>query len=284
MENSENGEKGLADVNIKELTVHSVNKNKQKKSLKNANNVNKRMSNHKINCMYTNADRLKNKLSEMKVRVSNSMPSIIGVTEVKPKNKQTQIKESEYSLSEVGNYDMFSTNIENDKGRGCLLYISQELKAVQIHLNVEYEEYVCASVKLNNEDKLLIGLVYRSPNSNNDYNNMLQKLLSEACKRNYSHILIMGDFNMANIDRENWHSEGDPTDTMEYKFIECLQDNYLFQQVTKPTRWRGDDTPHILDLVLTNEENMVNNIEYESPLGEKWSLRYNFYVWMLCHT
>ena len=30
MENSENGEKGLADVNIKELTVHSVNKNKQK--------------------------------------------------------------------------------------------------------------------------------------------------------------------------------------------------------------------------------------------------------------
>ena len=50
----------------------------------------------------------------MKVRVSNSMPSIIGVTEVKPKNKQTQIKEPEYSLSEVGNYDMFSTNIEND--------------------------------------------------------------------------------------------------------------------------------------------------------------------------
>ena len=57
------------------------------------------MSTHKINCMYTIADQLKNKLSEMKVRVSNSMPSIIGVTEVKPKNKQTQIKEPEYSLS-----------------------------------------------------------------------------------------------------------------------------------------------------------------------------------------
>ena len=196
------------------------------------------------------------------------MPSIIGVTEVKPKNKQTQIKEPEYSLSEVGNYDMFCANIENDKRRGCILYISQELKAVQIHLNVEYEEYVCASVKLNNEDKLPIGLVYRSPNCNNDDNNMLQELLSEACNNNCSHILIMGDFDMPNIDWENWHSEGDSADTTGYKFIECLQDNYLFQQVTKPTRWRGDDTPHILDLVLTNEENMVNNIEYESPLGK----------------
>ena len=34
MENSENGEKGITDVNIKEVTVHSVNKNKQKKGKK----------------------------------------------------------------------------------------------------------------------------------------------------------------------------------------------------------------------------------------------------------
>ena len=186
------------------------------------------MSKRKIDCMYTNAGQPKNKLSEMRVRLSNHMPSTIGVTEVKPKSKQTQIKEPEYSLGEVGNYDMFCTNIENDKGRGCIVYISQELKAVQIHLNVEYEEYVCASVKLNNEDELLIGLLYRSPNSNYDNNKMLQKLLSEAFNNNYSHILIMGGFNMPNIDWENWHSEGDSTDTMEYKFIECLQDNYLF--------------------------------------------------------
>ena len=110
------------------------------------------MSKHKINSMYTDADQPKNKLSEMKVRISNSMPSIIGVTEVKHKNNQMEIKEPEYWLSEVGNYDMFCTDIENDKRRGWLLYISQELKAVQIHLNVEYEEYVCASVKLHDED------------------------------------------------------------------------------------------------------------------------------------
>jgi hypothetical protein len=35
-----------------------------------------------------------------------------------------------------------------------------------------------------------------------------------------------------------------------------------------PTRWRGSDTPHILDLIITNEENMISDIEYQSPLGK----------------
>jgi len=38
--------------------------------------------------------------------------------------------------------------------------------------------------------------------------------------------------------------------------------------VNKPTRWRGTDTPHVLDLVFTNEENMVSEMEYLSPLGK----------------
>ena len=77
----------------------------------------------------------------------------------------------------------------------------------------------------------------------------------------------MGDFNMPNIDWEHWHSEGDSTDTMEYKFIECLQDNYLFQQVTKPTRWRGDTTPDILGL-LTNEKTWWTILSMKVHLGK----------------
>ena len=78
----------------------------------------------------------------------------------------------------------------------------------------------------------------------------------------------MGDFNLQNIDWDNWHSHGESADTNEYKFIECLQDNYLYQQVNKPTRFRGDDTPHTLDMIITNEENTVTDISYESPLGK----------------
>ena len=103
---------------------------------------------HKMSCMYTNADQLKNKLQEMKTRMSHTMPSIIGITEVKAKNRSMKMKESEFSVDEVGKYDMFCTNIEDEKGRGCILYVSQELQAVQVHFNTQFEENVFSSINL----------------------------------------------------------------------------------------------------------------------------------------
>ena len=45
-----------------------------------------------------------------------------------------------------------------------------------------------------------------------------------------------------------------------------LQDNYLFQLINKPTRWRGTDTQNILDLVIIKDENTIEDLEYQSPL------------------
>ena len=42
---------------------------------------------------------------------------------------------------------------------------------------------------------------------------------------------------------------------------------YLTQHIDQPTRIKGTDTPIILDLVLTNETNMIERIEYLPPLG-----------------
>ena len=78
----------------------------------------------------------------------------------------------------------------------------------------------------------------------------------------------MGDFNYLTIDWGSWRTRGDNTATDEYLLIENLQENYLFQHADKPTRWRGTDEPHTLDLILTNEESMVDEIIYESPLGK----------------
>ena len=36
------------------------------------------------------------------------------------------------------------------------------------------------------------------------------------------------------------------------KFIDVLQKNGLRQHITTPTRQRGDDEPHVLDLVITS--------------------------------
>ena len=51
-------------------------------------------------------------------------------------------------------------------------------------------------------------------------------------------------------------------------FIRGLQDGFLHQHVTEPTRYRDNETPTLLDLVISNEESMVTDLEYFPPLGE----------------
>jgi hypothetical protein len=128
--------------------------------------------------------------------------------------------------------------------------------------------WFCLRQALNNNDKLILGLIYKSPSDNSrEYTDNLWDLINEASNAGYSHILLMGDFNLPDIDWDTWSCKGDVHRT-EHKLLETSQNNFLFQHISKPTTWRGSDTPHILDLIITNEENMILDIEYQSPLGK----------------
>ena len=118
---------------------------------------------------------------------------------------------------------------------------------------------------MNNSDKLLAGVLYRSPSGSNSNNEKLIGLIDEISDSNYSHLLLMGDINYPKVNWDSWHVSAE--DSREYKFMKCLQDNFLFQHVNKPTRCRGTDTPSILDLVITNALN-ISDMEYQSPIGK----------------
>ena len=51
-------------------------------------------------------------------------------------------------------------------------------------------------------------------------------------------------------------------------FLETVRDSFLFQQVSKPTRMREHENDSLLDLILTNEQNMVEDLQYLPPLGK----------------
>ena len=51
-------------------------------------------------------------------------------------------------------------------------------------------------------------------------------------------------------------------------FIESLQDAYLNQHVTFPTRHQHNQSSNILDLVITNENNMISNLRSQPPIGK----------------
>ena len=42
----------------------------------------------------------------------------------------------------------------------------------------------------------------------------------------------------------------------------------MYQHVTQPTRGRREDAPSLLDLILTNEQEMVSALKCISPLGK----------------
>ena len=253
--------------------------------MKDVNSVNKFQFIDRLKCFYTNADQLKNKMTELQVRIGDVMPHIIGITEVKPKSSTYQCKTAECSLDDIGEYEMFS-NIDKE-GRGMILYIQKLLPVTEVKMSTNFCENIFVKIRLNNHDSLLVGLIYRSPSCQDEEgNSRLRELISEATSKGHTHLLLMGDFNYPGIDWDKWITSGDRTDSKEYKFLECVQDNFLYQHVIKPTRWRGDDTPNTLDLILTNEENMVTGLEYQSPLGkgDHCVLRFDFECYTQIHS
>ena len=73
-----------------------------------------------------------------------------------------------------------------------------------------------------------------------------------------------------------------PSTHPSHMFLEALLDSYLVQHVKGPTRFRLGDTPHTLDLILTNEEGMITNLTHLPALGssDHEVLRFD----LLCYT
>ena len=218
-----------------------------------------------LRCFYTNSDSLLNKRVELQAAISSYVPDIICITEFAPKSTSTLIQETELQIT---GYDLFS-NIGNYK-RGVLIYVHKELKASPSAVEEMWqsEEGCWCEVKLQDDDKLLIGCIYRSPNSSDTNNENMLNSLRQICKEaKFSHLLLCGDFNIPEIDWNEEVSLKGP-DHLAFEFMECIRDCFWYQHVRNPTRSRRDQVENVLDLVLTNEEGMIDDIHHEAPLGK----------------
>ena len=65
---------------------------------------------------------------------------LVGVTEVKQKRPTDDpIPAPEYSID---NYEMFHKNLDNNTGRGMVLYTNNALKAEEVILTTKFEEFI----------------------------------------------------------------------------------------------------------------------------------------------
>ena len=107
---------------------------------------------------------------------------------------------------------------------------------------------------------------YKSPDSSQGNNNGFLLVLEQIDDLSPTDLSVVGVFNYGCID---WHSGITPgtSNGDDQRLTDKIRDLFWYQRVDKPTRIRGHDTPHILDLIITNEENMVEKISYDSPMG-----------------
>ncbi|CAL4075816.1 unnamed protein product [Meganyctiphanes norvegica] len=148
-----------------------------------------------LTCIYTNAQSLNNKFDEFKARVNIMKPHIIGISETHGK------RDSLFSLEDY-NYKLYNKDRRHGSngGGGVLIYIHESISSCPIAdseeiSNHRFTEHVWCLINLKNNEKCLIGCIYRRPSHTEANNELLLDLLYKANNYKVQDILIMGDFN-----------------------------------------------------------------------------------------
>ena len=153
--------------------------------------------------------------------------------------------------------------------RGVVIYVKDIISAERINnlSDSNFLESVWVDVNINKQDKILIGGIYRSPNSEHDNTQILFDLINSACQEKCKQKIIVGDFNFPEIDWSNWMTTTNENHNS-FRFLECLRDNHLEQFVNQPTRWRDLEPGNVLDLVLADSVDLINNLEITTRIGK----------------
>ena len=140
--------------------------------------------------------------------------------EVYPKTgKSTDISEQEL---QIDNYNLYLSHVE-ENSRGVAIYVKDTVSST---LNLEltnhsFNENVLVNIQLKEKETFLIGGVYRSPQSSTENNDLLLDLLEKVKREKFSNLLILGDFNLPEINWELWTTNRGENH-LSYKFLECL--------------------------------------------------------------
>ena len=164
--------------------------------------------------MFTNADQFLNKRDDLLQYISSSAPSIILIVEVIPKAQVLPISIAHFALPGYTPYHNFNpddSHLGASGIRGVCIFAHNSLQVSEVSFSTPFSEQVWLRVELARNDALLIGNLYRSPSSTENNNNDLCKLLEEVSRAQYSHLLIVGDFNYGDIDWARGLSKGSTT-------------------------------------------------------------------------
>ena len=92
----------------------------------------------------------------------------------------------------------------------------------------------------------------------------ISETITVAVQRNSFHLVICGDFNYPGKD---WECEYVNEISNIRSFLDIIQNCHLYQHFNLLDTGK-EDTPGLLHLVFTNEEDMIQNLTHNAGLGD----------------
>ena len=219
-----------------------------------------------VRCLSTNSDTLHNKLNEVEPFLNLHQIDIAGFVETVPKNCTTE--EFKQLIFNINGYSCLS----NGSGRGVCLYIKDNLEVIERYTDGEklFSPSIFCKLKTPSNELFNIGIIYRSPNASENDNMNLNKLITMMAKKSINSgekLVILGDFNHPDI---NWNNEtcNKPDHHISVKFLDNIHSNYLSQFVLEPTHQRALQTPTLIDLIFSNDPDLIQDINLLPPFGK----------------
>ncbi len=220
----------------------------------------------KLSCLLVNCRSVKGKVADIQALIEEVKPDMVCGTE-------------SWLNSEIGSSEIFPSNylvfrkdrITDTSGGGVFQAIRQEL-VVSHRADLDSKsEVLWTEIQLKNQKSLITGVFYRTSEDKtgvriDELENSILKIGKDINKNN---VLIVGDFNLPNIDRENKTVTPKPdySTVAAEKLVGIIDEHGLQQLVDKPTRVT-ETSSSILDLVMVNNINMVRNVTVDIGISD----------------
>ena len=136
-----------------------------------------------------------------------------------------EVSATDQSKLRLEGFDMHRADRKGKRGGGEVIYVKETLMlSTNNNVNIEaFEDCVWCNIQTTDE-KILVGVCFRSPNSTEVNNLKLRKLFERAVEvSSCDRVLIMGDFNHRELDYNNYMVKAD-TNSEAYKFFMMTQD------------------------------------------------------------
>ncbi|GAB0207545.1 hypothetical protein GRJ2_003220200 [Grus japonensis] len=203
-----------------------------------------------LKCIYTNACSMGNKQKELEAIMQQDSYDLVAITE-------TWWDDSRDWSAAMDGYKLFRRDRQGRRGSGVALYVRECFDCIEPKDCDDKVE--CLWVRMRgkaNKADILLGVCYRPPNQDEEAAEAFYKGLEEVSQS--LALVLMGDFNLPDVCWKYNTAERKQS----RRFLECVEDNFLTQLVSEPTRGGAS-----LDLLFTNREGLVGDVVVRGRLG-----------------